>query len=72
LTFLSLALSRPEKAALRWHPDKNADNMEEATERFKEITEAHSTLSDANERAWYSIFQRFRTLFICLCLYLYL
>ena len=41
------------KAALRWHPDKNAENMEEATERFKEITEAHSTLSDSNERAWY-------------------
>ena len=42
-----------EQAALKWHPDKNADNMEEATERFKEISEAHSTLSDANERAWY-------------------
>lgn len=40
------------QAALKWHPDKNADNMEEATERFKEITEAHSTLSDRNERAW--------------------
>lgn len=41
------------QAALKWHPDKNTDNLEEATEMFKEITEAHSTLSDPNERAWY-------------------
>ncbi len=41
------------KAALQWHPDKNADNLEEATERFQEIQEAHSTLSDPTERAWY-------------------
>jgi DnaJ family protein A protein 5 len=27
--------------------------MEEATEKFKEITEAHTTLSDPNERSWY-------------------
>jgi len=41
------------KAALKWHPDKNADRLEEATEVFKEITNAHTTLSDPNERAWY-------------------
>ena len=41
------------KAALQWHPDKNADNLEEATERFQEITEAYTTLSDPTERAWY-------------------
>ena len=34
-------------------PDKNSDNLVEATERFKEITNAHTTLSDPNERAWY-------------------
>ena len=33
--------------------DKNADNLDEATERFKEITNAHTILSDPNERAWY-------------------
>ena len=27
-------------AAKKWHPDKNRDNIEEATERFKMITEA--------------------------------
>ena len=48
------------QAALKWHPDKNADNMEEATERFKEITEAHSTLSDKNERAWCVLLPIFR------------
>jgi len=41
------------KAALKWHPDKNADRLDEATEVFKEITNAHSILSDPNERAWY-------------------
>jgi DnaJ family protein A protein 5 len=41
------------KKALEWHPDKNADNLEEATEKFKEIQNAHAVLSDPNERAWY-------------------
>eukprot|EP00291_Cryptomonas_curvata_P005354 CAMPEP_0172186202 /NCGR_PEP_ID=MMETSP1050-20130122/20622_1 /TAXON_ID=233186 /ORGANISM="Cryptomonas curvata, Strain CCAP979/52" /LENGTH=299 /DNA_ID=CAMNT_0012860329 /DNA_START=40 /DNA_END=936 /DNA_ORIENTATION=+ len=41
------------KLALKWHPDKNSDNLEEATERFKEITNAHTILNDPNERAWY-------------------
>ena len=44
---------RSPRACEQWHPDKNADNLEEATERFQEITEAHSTLSDPTERAWY-------------------
>eukprot|EP00002_Diphylleia_rotans_P002081 TRINITY_DN11287_c0_g1_i1.p1 TRINITY_DN11287_c0_g1~~TRINITY_DN11287_c0_g1_i1.p1 ORF type:complete len:690 (+),score=182.70 TRINITY_DN11287_c0_g1_i1:44-2113(+) len=41
------------KLALRWHPDKNVGNQEEATVRFKEIQNAYSILSDKNERAWY-------------------
>lgn len=41
------------KLALRWHPDKNADQLEEATERFKEIQAAYAVLSDAHERSWY-------------------
>jgi DnaJ family protein A protein 5 len=41
------------KLALRWHPDKNVGNEEEATLRFKEITAAYTVLSDGNERQWY-------------------
>ena len=35
------------KQALRWHPDKNPDNKEEAEKRFKEISEAYEVLSNS-------------------------
>ncbi|GBG27919.1 DnaJ-like subfamily C member 21 [Hondaea fermentalgiana] len=41
------------KMALRWHPDKNRDNLEEAEHRIKEINAAYEVLNDPNERAWY-------------------
>lgn len=44
------------KKALQWHPDKNADNLDVATEKFKEIQNAHAVLSDPNERAWCEFF----------------
>lgn len=41
------------KLALKWHPDKNLDNAEEAAEHFKLIQAAYEVLSDPQERAWY-------------------
>ncbi|KAM8742873.1 dnaJ homolog subfamily C member 21 isoform 1-T1 [Acanthopagrus schlegelii] len=41
------------KLALKWHPDKNLDNSEEAAEHFKLIQAAYDVLSDPQERAWY-------------------
>ncbi|KAK2827734.1 hypothetical protein Q7C36_018660 [Tachysurus vachellii] len=41
------------KLALRWHPDKNLENSEEAAEQFKLIQAAYDVLSDPQERAWY-------------------
>ncbi|XP_017484472.1 PREDICTED: dnaJ homolog subfamily C member 21 [Rhagoletis zephyria] len=41
------------KLALRWHPDKNPDSLDEAKERFQLIQQAYEVLSDPQERAWY-------------------
>ncbi|XP_028318550.1 dnaJ homolog subfamily C member 21 [Gouania willdenowi] len=41
------------KLALKWHPDKNLDNSDEAEEQFKLIQAAYDVLSDPQERAWY-------------------
>ncbi|TNM92342.1 hypothetical protein fugu_019354 [Takifugu bimaculatus] len=41
------------KLALKWHPDKNLDNAEEAADQFKLIQAAYDVLSDPQERAWY-------------------
>ncbi|XP_018802191.1 PREDICTED: dnaJ homolog subfamily C member 21 [Bactrocera latifrons] len=41
------------KLALRWHPDKNLNALDEAKERFQLIQQAYEVLSDPQERAWY-------------------
>ena len=41
------------KLALKWHPDKNPNNREEAEEKFKKINEAYSVLGDKNKRNQY-------------------
>jgi molecular chaperone DnaJ len=44
------------KSALKWHPDRNPENKEEAEIRFRECTEAYSILSDANKRQIYDAY----------------
>jgi len=44
------------KLALKWHPDRNADNKEEAEAKFKEISEAYEVLSDKQKREIYDQF----------------
>ena len=39
------------KLSMKWHPDKN--NSDEATEKFQEISEAYSILSDSDKRSQY-------------------
>ncbi|XP_060083248.1 dnaJ homolog subfamily C member 21-like [Ylistrum balloti] len=41
------------KLALKWHPDKNPDNVEECTTQFRLVQQAYDVLSDPQERAWY-------------------
>lgn len=41
------------KLAMKWHPDKNLENTEAATEQFKIVQQAFEVLSDPHERAWY-------------------
>lgn len=41
------------KLALKWHPDKNPTNKDEATRRFRDISEAYEVLSDDKKRKTY-------------------
>jgi molecular chaperone DnaJ len=44
------------KAALKWHPDRNPENKQEAETRFRECTEAYSVLSDPEKRQIYDTY----------------
>ena len=39
--------------ALKWHPDKNTDNVEEAEKMFQDISEAYEVLGDKELRGKY-------------------
>ena len=44
------------KLAMKWHPDKNPQQREEAEKKFKEISTAYSVLSDNKKRQIYDQF----------------
>ncbi len=41
------------KVALKYHPDRNPENKEEASDKFKEASKAYEVLSNAEKRAQY-------------------
>ncbi len=45
------------KLAVKWHPDKNQDNKEEAETKFKSISEAYSVLSDESKKREYDMYR---------------
>jgi DnaJ homolog subfamily A member 2 len=44
------------KKALKYHPDRNKDNKEEAERKFKELSHAYEILSDTDKRSTYDSF----------------
>merc|ERR1712151_617193 len=43
-------------AALKWHPDKNPDDKENAEKMFKKLSNAYSVLADPGKRRHYDMF----------------
>lgn len=44
------------RLAKEWHPDKNPDKVEEATQKFNDISEAYNVLKDPSKRKTYDNF----------------
>ena len=47
-----------KKLVLKYHPDKNPENVEESEKKFKEIYEAYSVLSNPSKKSDYDSFGR--------------
>ena len=47
-----------KKLAMKYHPDKNPENQEESEQKFKEISEAYSILSNPAKKSDYDSFGR--------------
>jgi curved DNA-binding protein CbpA len=45
-----------KKLAVKWHPDKNPNNRDEAVDKFREITEAYENLTDPEKRKTYDTY----------------
>ena len=45
-----------KKLALKWHPDRNINNAEAATAKFKEVAEAYEVLIDKDKRQIYDTY----------------
>jgi len=44
-----------KKLAIKWHPDKNPNDKETATQKFQEISEAYAVLSNSSKRQEYDL-----------------
>ena len=63
-------ISSYRKLALRWHPDKNPGNREEAERRFKEIAQAYEVLSDGKYFACTAKFSIVYVIYISLSIFI--